>query len=162
MNVELRAVEPGDEPFLCRLYASTRDEEMGLVVWSEEEKERFLRMQFSAQDRFYREHYPGAELRIVLADGEPAGRLYVDRWPEEIRLIDVSLLPEHRNRGIGTRLLEELLEQADAARVPVTIHVEVFNPARKLYERLGFRVAEDRGVYLLMSRPPARYPKTAS
>ena len=88
-------------------------------------------------------------------DGEPAGRLYVHRGPSEIRIVDIALLPEHRGGGIGTSLLEELSAEADAAGKSLTIHVERMNPALRLYDRLGFSVAEDKGVYLLLERSPA-------
>jgi ribosomal protein S18 acetylase RimI-like enzyme len=91
---------------------------------------------------------------VIVADGTPIGRLYVARWPGDIRIVDIALMPEHRGSGLGTRLLRELFAEADATRRKVSIHVEVFNPARRLYERLGFVQAGDRGVYLLMERPP--------
>ena len=90
-----------------------------------------------------------------MADGEPAGRLYVNRGRSEIRIVDIALLPEHRGNEIGTALLRDLLAEADAAGKRVTIHVERLNPALGLYDRLGFSVAEDKGVYLFLERPPA-------
>ncbi|HEX6939117.1 MAG TPA: GNAT family N-acetyltransferase, partial [Longimicrobiales bacterium] len=75
---------------------------------------------------------------------------------------DIALLPEHRGRGIGTALLEALIAEADAAGKPVSIHVEQYNPARRLYARLGFREVEDLGVYVFMERPPGRQENTAS
>jgi ribosomal protein S18 acetylase RimI-like enzyme len=154
--VAFRPIQPEDQEFLCRLYASTRREELAPVPWSEEEKAAFLRMQFEAQHRHYQEHYPGARFDLVLADGEPIGRLYVEEWPSQIRLIDIALLPEQRNRGLGSRLLRDLMAEAERAGKPLTIHVEKFNPALRLYRRLGFRSIEDKGVYELMEwRPPA-------
>jgi ribosomal protein S18 acetylase RimI-like enzyme len=91
---------------------------------------------------------------VVLVDGEPAGRLYVRRGDREIRIVDIALLPERRGNGIGTSLLRDLLAEADATGKSVTIHVERFNPALRLYERLGFAVAEDKGVYLFLERLP--------
>jgi ribosomal protein S18 acetylase RimI-like enzyme len=148
----LRQAEPGDREFLYRVYASTRAEELAVVPWDDSEKDAFLRAQFDAQDRWYREHYAGASFDVVLIDGEPAGRLYVYRSAAEIRIVDIALLPERRGRGVGTALLRDLLAEADAAGKRVTIHVERFNPALRLYERLGFAVAEDKGVYLLLLR----------
>jgi ribosomal protein S18 acetylase RimI-like enzyme len=115
----------------------------------EAQQEAFLRMQVAAQDAYDREHYPGATFRIILRDGVPIGRLYVARWPDEIRIMDIALLPEHRNAGIGTSLLRELLAGGAATEKRVSIHVERFNPALRLYERLGFRPVADRGVYWL-------------
>ena len=159
--VELRPVEPGDEDFLYRVYASTRAEELAVVPWDETQKDVFLRSQFDAQDRWYREHYPRATYEVVSIDGEAAGRLYLHRGEAEIRIVDIALLPEHRGHGVGASLLRDILTEADAAGKRVTIHVERLNPALRIYERLGFSVAEDKGVYLLLERL-ARYVKTAS
>jgi ribosomal protein S18 acetylase RimI-like enzyme len=158
-SVELRPVEPGDDEFLYRVYATTRAEELAVVPWDDAGKEAFLRMQFTAQDGYYHEQMPDASYQVVLVDGLAAGRLYVDRRADEIHVIDIALLPEHRGQGLGTALLRELLDEADAAGKPVSIHVERFNPALRLYERLGFAPVEDQGVYLLLERP---YVKTAS
>jgi ribosomal protein S18 acetylase RimI-like enzyme len=145
-----RAVTDADRPHLFEVYASTRAEELKLVPWSDEQKLAFVRQQFEAQDAYYREHYRDTTWEVVLADGAPAGRIYVARWPQEIRVIDIALLPAYRGVGLGTRLLSEVLEEARAAGKPVRIHVEVTNPARALYERLGFRQVADQGVYLMM------------
>lgn len=144
--------------FLLRLYATTRAEEMAMVTdWTDEQKEQFVRMQFQAQHAWYQEHYGGAQLDLILADGIPAGRFYVHRRETEIRLMDISLVPEHRNRGIGTALLKELFAESAATGKPVTIHVEKYNPAMRLYERLGFVPIADRGVYLLLQRVPSQH-----
>ena len=147
--IELRPAEPADREFLYRVYAGTRTEELAVVPWDEAQKEAFLRSQFDAQDRWYREHYARATFEVVVVDGEPAGRLYLHRGESEIRIVDIALLPEHRGNGVGTALLRDLLAEADRR---VTIHVERFNPALRLYERLGFTLAEDKGVYLLLER----------
>ena len=136
------------------MYASTRAEELAVVPWDDAQKDAFLRMQFDAQDAWWRENYAEASFDVILADGEPAGRLYVHRGPSEIRIVDIALLPEHRGGGIGTSLLRELFTEADESGKSVTIHVERMNPALRLYERLGFAVAEDKGVYLFLERPP--------
>lgn len=142
--------------FLFRLYASTRAEEMAMVLdWSDEQKEAFLRMQFQAQDAWYREHYEGAQLDLLLVDGATAGRLYVHRREREIRLMDIALMPEHRNSGVGSSVLRDLMAEAEAAGKPLTIHVEKYNPAMRLYHRLGFKPIADRGVYDLMEWRPA-------
>jgi len=111
-------------------------------------------MQFEAQRRHYSEHFPDAAFLVIVRDGRPAGRLYVDRRPASIRIIDIALLPEHRRAGIGTALIAELLAEGDREGKPVSLHVEHFNPAMRLYERLGFRRIEDTGVYYLLERPP--------
>jgi ribosomal protein S18 acetylase RimI-like enzyme len=91
---------------------------------------------------------------VILVDGEPVGRLYVHRGRSDIRIVDIALLPEHRGGGIGTSLVEELFREADEAGKTVTIHVERMNPALRLYERLGFELAEDKGLYLFLERRP--------
>jgi len=153
-SVTVRPVEAADEAFLYQVYASTREEELAVLDWDAAQKDAFLRMQFAAQHHHYREHYPDAAFQVILADDRPAGRLYVDRWPGEIRIVDIALLPQFRNSGIGTLLLQDLLAEAQLAGKPVSIHVERFNPARRLYERLGFLTIADEGVYLLMEWSP--------
>jgi GNAT superfamily N-acetyltransferase len=163
MIVTLRPVRDEDRELLFRLYASTREEELRAVDWPEEMKAAFLRQQFDAQDAHYRERYAGATLDLVLVDGEPVGRLYVARWSSEIRIMDIALLPAWCGRGIGTRLLEGILAEGDGAGKKVSIHVESYSPARRLYERLGFAPAGEHGIYLLLERAPAAAQvKTAS
>lgn len=149
--LRLRDIEHGDDGFLCQVYASTRAEELAVTGWSSEQKHVFLAQQFSAQHQHYQTHYTRAQFSIVLAGDVPAGRLYVARWPREIRIVDIALLPEFRGRGLGTRLLDAILAEGAESGKPVTIHVERFNPALRLYERLGFRETEDKGVYLLLT-----------
>jgi ribosomal protein S18 acetylase RimI-like enzyme len=146
----LRPITPEDDLFLARVYASTRGDELAPTGWSDEDKAVFCRRQFDAQTAHYRENYPGASFQVIERDGEPVGRLYVARWKKEIRIVDISLLPEHRGSGIGTKLLRELQEEARSAGKSLTIHVERFNPALRLYQRLGFKQVEDKGVYLLL------------
>lgn len=124
---------------------------MALVPgWSDAQKHAFLAQQFEAQDRYYRENYAGASFDVIVAGEEPVGRLYVARWPEEIRLIDLALLPERQARGIGSGVLRDLQDEARSCSRPLRIHVERYNRALRLYERLGFRVIEDRGVHLFL------------
>lgn len=148
--LRLRPVTPEDESFLASLYASTRTEELAQTNWSEEQKAMFCRMQFNAQTADYRANYPDASFQIIQRDGVAAGRLLVLRSAEKIHVIDIALLPEHRGAGIGTKFLRELQEEAKDAGKKLSIHVERFNPARRLYERLGFEQVEEKGVYLLM------------
>ena len=154
-SITLRPIEPDDEEFLYRVYAGTREAELAQVDWDAAQKEAFLRMQFTAQHQYYQEHYAGAAFQVILTQSRPAGRLYVARWPDEIRIVDIALLPEHRNAGIGTVLLQELLAEGAESSKRVSIHVEQFNPALRLYARLGFSRIADRGVYYLMEWSPA-------
>lgn len=141
---------PGDREFMARLYASTRLGELAPVPWSDDEKTAFLRAQFEAQDRHYREHYADTDRRLIRLDGAAAGRLYLQRREDELRIVDIALLPEYRGRGVGGALLEQVFDEAAMAGKPVRIHVEKNNPAYGLYRRLGFRKLEDKGVYDLL------------
>jgi ribosomal protein S18 acetylase RimI-like enzyme len=148
--IALRPIASADEPFLRSVYASTRQQELAVVPWDDAQKTAFLRMQFDAQHAYYQEQYAGASFDVILVDGQPGGRLYVERISDEFRIIDIALLPEFCNRGIGSSLLRQLQAEARAAGKPLRIHVERFNPALRLYERLGFRQVADRAVYLFM------------
>jgi GNAT superfamily N-acetyltransferase len=148
--IALRPIRPDDDAFLLVLYASTREKELAALPWDSGQKTAFLQMQFDAQHAQYQEAYAGAAFDVILVDGQPAGRLYVARKEEEIRIVDIALLPDYCNRGIGTTFLGGLQAEAAAAGKPLRIHVERFNPALRLYERLGFRQIADRGVYLFM------------
>ena len=124
------------------------------MPWSEGEREAFLRHQFDAQDRHYREHYRGASFDVVEFDNVPVGRLYVARLPDEIRIMELSLLPAHRGAGVGTRLVRAVLDEAVLDGKRTSVHVEQHNPARRLYERLGFVAVADRGVHVLLEAYP--------
>jgi ribosomal protein S18 acetylase RimI-like enzyme len=152
--VTLRPAAAADRPLLRAVYASTRADELALVAWDAPVKEAFLAQQFDAQDAHYREHYPGATFDVIEVDGQAAGRLYVHRGPRDIRIMDIALLPGYRGQGTGTDLLHSLVAEAQASGRTLSIHVEVNNPARRLYERLGFRPAAEHGVYLLLERAP--------
>jgi ribosomal protein S18 acetylase RimI-like enzyme len=154
MNLTLRPATPADRDLLYRIYASTREEEIARTDWTEPQITAFLTQQFTAQDTYYREHYPGAVFSLILLDGDPVGRLYLHHRPAEIRIMDIALLPPHRNRGIATALLRDLQTEAAASAKPLTIHVEQFNPALRLYTRLGFRPIAEHGVYLLLEWRP--------
>ena len=151
-----RASTEADLPFLSLLYASTRLEELGVTDWSEAQKAAFLDMQFQAQHAHYRKHYPEADWLVVERAGQDIGRLYIERWPSQHRIIDIAFLPAHRRKGYGSALLRDLIDEAWLAGKSASIHVEKNNPARRLYVELGFTVVEDKGVYDLMAcAPPA-------
>lgn len=155
-GISLRPITDADLPFLQEVYASTRAQEMTLVNWTEAQKEAFVRMQFAAQHKYYREHYARASFDVIIKDDAQIGRLYLLRDPEEIRIIDITLLPQHCGKGTGTLLLKSILAEGTEGGKPVRIHVEKFNPALRLYERLGFKKAGDTGVYYLMECAPAK------
>ncbi|MCB2154818.1 GNAT family N-acetyltransferase [bacterium] len=149
-DLVLRPERETDVPFLQELYASTRADELAQVDWPEEQKSDFLLQQFQAQREHYLKAYSDDEFSIIEFNGKPVGRLYLGRWPSEVRVIDIALLPSFRGMGLGGGLMGNILSEARDAGKPVRIHVEKFNPALHLYERLGFQVLEDKGVYLLM------------
>ena len=151
-GVGVRRREDEDAGFLRELYAQSRAQELGPVPWSVERKRAFLGDQFAKQHSHYLQHYPTAQWWVVTLDGAPAGRLYVAQTPGDLRIMDVTLDAALRNRGIGTALMRALLVHADTARLAVTLHVEPFNPAMRLYGRLGFAHVETRGVYHFMRR----------
>jgi ribosomal protein S18 acetylase RimI-like enzyme len=153
-SLGLRPAGPGDAEVLYRIYASTREDELAAVPWEAPAKEAFLRMQSAAQERSYHATFPNASYDLIVSDAGTLGRLYVDRSETVWLVIDLALLPDHRGQGIGTRLLTELLADAGAAGRPVQMHVERFNPARRLYDRLGFHQLADQGVYVLLECEP--------
>lgn len=148
--IGFRPIDDNDLSFLRDLYASTRADEMAQVNWNEAQKHDFLTMQFEAQHRYYQQHFAAAEFLVIEQQKEAIGRVYLDRRSDELRLIDIALLPSARNQGLGSKLLLDLLDEARERQLPVRIHVEQFNPAMRLYQRLGFRKIEDQGVYHLM------------
>jgi ribosomal protein S18 acetylase RimI-like enzyme len=152
--IELRDCRAEDRAFLYEVYASTRTEELSVVPWSDRERSAFLRSQFDAQDSYYRQHFPDCQFSVIQVDGQDAGRLYLDRRAEEFRIVDIALLPAWRRKGIGATILHRILEESGRDRLPVRIHVEIGNPARGLYDRLGFRTTGEAGVYELMEWRP--------
>ena len=155
-DLTLRDVTDDDRDLLFAIYASTRAEELARVPWTAEMKERFLDQQFESQDRWYREQYEGTQFHIVLVEGIAVGRLYLARTNDELRVLDIALFPAHRARGIGTRLLQQVMREAAATNRQVILHVEIFNRARRLYERLGFRpLGEPTGVHQCMEWRPS-------
>ncbi len=154
--VSYREISEDDMEFLYQVYASTREPEMNMTNWPDVQKESFLRMQFAAQHKHYQEQFQHASFQVILQDGRPIGRLYVDRRTDEHRIVDIALMPAFRGQGIGGQILNELLSEAAKLDKPVRIHVELNNPALRLYQRLGFCEIGDAGLYLLMEWKPRR------
>ncbi len=154
MKITLRPVETLDDGFLFQVYASTRLDEMTLVDWTDAQKDTFLHMQFNAQRSSYLIQFPGALHQVILCDDVPVGRIITDRSAGEIFIVDIALLPEHRNQRIGTKLLQDLKSEAAREGKLLRLHVEFFNPARHLYERLGFVGVGQSGLYFEMEWRP--------
>ncbi|MEP3437315.1 MAG: GNAT family N-acetyltransferase [Hoeflea sp.] len=161
LGLAFRVMTAEDMGFLAGLYASTREDELAPLPWSAEQKAAFLQMQFEAQHSHYLKHYPDAMWLIIELAGQPAGRLYLEYWPSEHRIIDIALMPQLRGRGIGAALLRDVIDEAVRSAKAVGIHVEKANPAMRLYKRLGFETVEDKGVYDLLRWQPSA-PATLS
>lgn len=163
-RITARRIADHDLGFLRGLYASTRAGEMAAMGWPEEAQRLFLARQFELQHRHYQVHFPGAEFLLLLSQGQPIGRLYWHAGGDggPATLVEISLLPAHRGRGVGSALLSVLARQADLEGRPISLHVDPANPARRLYERSGFIPLASQGGYLRMMRPPhARDPVAA-
>lgn len=153
--VSLRPVEPQDDEFLLTVYTSTRDEELSQVEWGEGQREAFLRQQFTAQREQYDGRFPDADYDVILLDGRTVGRLWIGSDDEQMRLLDIALLPEAQNQGVGTALLKRLIEEARASGKKLRHMVFMLNPdAKRFYERLGFVGFEEFGAYLHMEWRP--------
>jgi GNAT superfamily N-acetyltransferase len=152
--IELRNAGPEDEPFLAALYFDTRRIEVSAWGWPEQQQEWFLRMQFEAQQRSYRTSFPHALNRIVTCEDLPIGRLLVDYEASQVRLIDIALIEERRDLGIGTQLLRALIEDCQARGCSLLLQAVQGNPARRLYERMGFELCGADPMYVQMQWKP--------
>jgi ribosomal protein S18 acetylase RimI-like enzyme len=147
-TLTLRPVTKDDEPFLVALYDSTRDDELSQALWEEGQRELFVRWQFDMQRREYDARFPEARYQLIIVDGKPAGRIWVGEDDEQIRLLDIALLPQFQKRGVGTILLRDLMKEAKSAGKFLRHMVFVLNNnAHRFYERLGFTVIDDVGAY---------------
>lgn len=154
-SLTLRRYTDSDIPFMGKLYASTRYDELAVTHFSEEQKQQFINQQFGAQLLHYTQYYNSDAFNIIELRGEAIGRFFVDFWDDQIRVVDIAIANRYRNLGIGSFLFERLFAQARQKNIPVTIHVERNNPAKGLYERLGFRAkSETNEIYLLMEWLP--------
>ena len=161
-SISLRKATPEDDAFMAAVYASTRADEMKLVDWTPEQKQAFVQMQLYAQKTSYERDYPEAVYQVILHHDVPAGRLIVDRSGDSIAIIDIAVLPEHRSRGIGASLLQDLQREAENVGKPLRLYVENFNRASRLYERLGFVKTAEHGIYSRMEWTPAAQLAQAS
>jgi len=143
-----------DEPFLLTVYASTRAEELAVVPWSNDQKRAFLQMQLRAQHRHYLSLYPNASYDIINLEQQPIGRLYVERQPDKIKILDITVLPEYRNRGAGAKLIADILLEGERAKKPVQIYIESINPSANFFARLGFQMIGEEGINRLWQWKP--------
>jgi len=150
----LRREREADIPFLMRLYASTREQELAPIPWTAEQKQAFLASQFHAQRHHYYKYIADCAFDVIERDGAPVGRLYLEARRTQLHVVDIALMPESRRQGLGTAIMQALQAQAAAQGKGVGIFVEKFNPALRLYRRLGFAEVADREVYLEMEWRP--------
>jgi ribosomal protein S18 acetylase RimI-like enzyme len=155
MEIILRSVQAADDQFVSEVYSSSREQEMALVPWNDAQREAFLRMQCAAQISHYQKHHPKAEHSIVLVDGMPVGRVYIDRAEEKIEILDLTILTAHRGKGAGSYILKQLQEESRETGKPLNIYVESFNPSLALFERLGFKKNSEEGIHFLMEWNPS-------
>lgn len=152
--VQLKSVEEKDKLLIETIYRTTREDELNLTNWPEFQKKAFISMQSTAQLAEYKKNYPGAAYQIIIWKRKPAGRFFVWENDNEIRLIDIIVLPSFRNKGIGTYLLHELIKRSAAVQKKISLHVEPGNSALKLYRRLGFVHIKTNGRHYYMERKP--------
>lgn len=152
--ITLTPVTSEDNDFLLRLYQSSRGDDLRELGWSEDRISEFLQMQHDAQRNFLATDYPNIIDQIVSLDGQAAGRLAVEQRPDEIRLIDIALVPERRNHGLGTYLIQQVQEHAQSTRLPLRLQVIRFNRAVGLFERLGFTRTSETGSHFQMEWSP--------
>lgn len=153
-KITLRPVVAEDDTFLLSVYASTRADELARVSWRADQKDAFVRMQFDAQKSHYAAEYPQANHQIICADGKPVGRIYLDRSANAFHILDITVLPQHRNAGMGSQVLGQIMEEAHSAAKPISVYVENYNPSLRLFTRLGFQPVEEKGFHLLLKKPP--------
>ena len=153
-SISTRPVTPDDDPFLRRVYKSSRGDDLRELHWEEDRIDEFLDMQYDAERKFFENDYRKATNQIIALDGQPAGRLIVERRDHEIRCVDLSLLPEHRNQGVGTFIINTLQSEATAANLPLRMQVIRFNRAVNLFERMGFVRTSETGTHFQMEWLP--------
>ena len=141
----LRPEEPGDAALLFEIYASTRQQEMDATGWPASMRGDFLKTQFKAQSYGYRATYPHAEFAIILFEDKAVGRIVIHRGPDDIRLVDIAILPTSRGLGLGTELIQRLMREALSACKPLRLSVRKDTKAYELYQRLGFQKTDDTG-----------------
>ena len=153
-SIELKPATADDEKFLVTVYKSSRGDDLRELGWDEDRVNEFLEMQYQAQRTFDQTDHAQASDQIILLAGKPVGRLFVESTADEVRCVDLSLLPEFRTCGIGTFLVRKLQRQAAAANKPLRSQVIRFSRAINLFERLGFIRTSETGTHFQMEWTP--------
>ena len=154
-GIDLRKETPEDLQFLRSLYIAGRQDELSQVNWPESTKIAFLSQQFELQTQYYKSNYRGAAWGIITKESYPIGRLYIHANTKDIRIIDISIMSDFRNQGIGNEIIRSIFSLATVAKIGVSIHVDLFNSsAKRLYDRLGFILTGTSGHYHRMEWTP--------
>jgi ribosomal protein S18 acetylase RimI-like enzyme len=156
LGLSFRRIIDDDAEFLASVHAASRVDEFAVARWPESQQAAFVRMQFALQHMYLQKKHPAADWLIVMQGGQDVGRLYIVRWTNQHRILDLALLPEYRGKGAGEALLRDLMDEAAGLARTVSIHVEKHNPATRLCRRLGFTIEEDEGLYNLLRWKPPR------
>jgi GNAT superfamily N-acetyltransferase len=159
LTLERRPAAADDEAFLRELYSTTRPD---LAGWDDAGRAGFVDLQLRAQRREWEASYPGSTDEVLVLDGEPVGRLWVAWLTDACVLVHMILRPEHRRTGLGTRIVGEVIVEADRRGVPVRVTVERTNaPSRAFCARLGFAETGGDEVYVTLERPAGLRPASA-
>lgn len=150
MDIRLKKRSECDSAFLFHLFSQIKKAELHFDLYPEDISSQIFQMQFNAWEQMVHTNYPGCGDFLITCDSEKAGRLQVDRDSEEFRIINISLLPSFRNRGVGTKIIRDILAEARQKGKPVYLEVDKNNPAVKLYLRLGFKVCQENELKFSM------------
>lgn len=156
-RITTRSATDADRPFRIELYASTREAELAVLPWDETARRAFIQQQFNARERSWQATFPAAAHEIVEVDSERVGVIATVDSEGSLHVLDIALLAPHRGRGLGTTVLSRILAEADRSGRAVSLHVDVESPARRLYERLGFRAVSHDAIRVFMERPTRSY-----
>jgi Acetyltransferase (GNAT) family. len=150
----LRQETADDIPFLMALYASTRCEELQPIPWSAEQKAAFCAQQFGAQRKYYYEAIPNCRFDVIEHNDTPIGRLYLQHLQDMLRLVDIALVPDQRNHGLGSRFMQAIHDEGRASNRGINLMADKFGRAVAFYQRLGYAVIADHEVHLEMEWHP--------
>jgi ribosomal protein S18 acetylase RimI-like enzyme len=160
--IQLRPVEEKDAAFIEAVYRTTREAELNLTSWSEYQKSAFISMQSAAQLADYKTKCPHAMFQVIIYNKKDAGRFFTCETENDIRLLDISILPEFTGKGIGTNLLHRLIQRSNKVQKKISLQVMASNPALKLYQRLGFVHIKSVGFHNYMEREPEKFSTPSS
>jgi len=160
--IQLRPVEEKDTAFIEAVYRTTREAELNLTNWSEHQKNAFISMQAAAQHAEYKAKFPNVKFQVIIYNKKSAGRFYTAENENEIRLMEMTILPEFRGKGIAKELLQQSIERSNKIQKKLSCHVEASNPILKFYQRLGFVHLKNNGRYFYMEREPDKSSNLSS